>query len=145
MQTALLCGCGVTLTAHDGQQTACALRCVRCARRERLSRENFDGLRELVLQRDGYQCQCCGEVAEARLVVHHRRPGWNRLGWLVTICRACHVRVHLVVRPGYACSGLLLTLWREAHRGRPMQKRLAFEGGADPASQVRLFPDALSQ
>ncbi len=109
-QRALLCGCG----AAPG--------CVRCRRRARLSRENFEGLREAVLRRDDWQCQCCGEVERALLLVHHRRPGWNREQWLVTICRACHVRVHLTFRPRF--SGLLRRLWREAHRGLPEQRVL---------------------
>jgi hypothetical protein len=134
-QTALLCGCGSALMLRNGM-------CARCSRRERLSRENFAGLRELVLDRDGYQCQCCGEVDETRLVVHHRRAGFNRLGWLVTICRACHVRVHLTFRPRYGYSGLLYTLWREAHRGAPLQARLPLElASSMTGEQVPLFLD----
>lgn len=133
MQTALLCGCGSPFILRNGM-------CPRCLRRDRHSRENFDGLRELILERDGWQCQCCGEVDASRLVVHHRRPGFNRGKWLITICRACHVRVHLMYRPGYACPELLLALWREIHPAVPLQARLPLEGGFDEAEQVWLFP-----
>lgn len=134
VQTALLCGCGSALLLRNGM-------CARCYRRDRHSRENFDGLRELVLERDGWRCRCCAEVEEARLVVHHRWPGFNRLRWLITICRVCHVRVHLTRRPGYSYSDLLLTLWREVHRRTPLQTRLPLELVLDPAEQVWLFPE----
>ena len=57
---------------------------------------HFSGLREAVLRRDGRQCVNCG--ARKRLVVHHRdgqgrgsKRVNNRLGNLVTMCRACHI------------------------------------------------------
>ena len=129
-QTALLCGCGTTLNAHNGQQAACALSCVRCLRRARLSRENFAGLRELVLRRDDWQCQVCGEVDAAQLVVHHRRPGDHRLTHLITLCRACHVRVHRTWRPGYgfASIAMLRRLWRESNRDLAEQRLLDLLG-----------------
>jgi 5-methylcytosine-specific restriction endonuclease McrA len=118
-QTSLLCGCGSPDLFRRGL-------CRRCERRARLSREHFDGLREFVLARDGHQCQACGELASDKLLVHHRRPG-NRLPNLLTLCRACHVRVHRTWRPrfGFASVPLLRRLWREANRGLAEQRLLA--------------------
>ena len=119
LQTSLLCGCG------SGQLFRRGL-CRRCERRARLSRERFDGLREIVLARDGRQCQACGELDPAKLLVHHRRPG-NRLPNLLTLCRACHARIHHTWRPrfGFASTPLLRNLWREANRGLAEQRLLA--------------------
>ena len=89
-QISLLCGCGG------------AVNCPRCARRERLNREQFGGEREAVLRRDEYQCQACGEVAEELIVVHHRKPGQQTRRWMLTLCRRCHVRAHFLHRPTFA-------------------------------------------
>ena len=110
--------------------------CSRGLRRARLSRERYGGWRESVLRRDDWQCQLCGSLDE--IVVHHRPRG------LITLCRACHVRVHHVMRPtyGFACRcELLLTLWREMHRRIPIQRYLLPLPGELPAGVQRpLFP-----
>ena len=106
-QASLLCGCGATLP------------CERCARRERLNREQFDGNREAVLRRDEYQCQACGELDGRLILVHHRT---RRL--YVTLCRRCHPVIHFTARPSYAMlaeTPFLYLLWRELHRGQPEQ------------------------
>lgn len=59
----------------------------------------FGGLRELVLQRDGYKCQRCGVallLTPHRTAVHHRDgdKDHNSLDNLVTLCRKCHPRIH---------------------------------------------------
>lgn len=133
MQTALLCGCGSPVLRGD--------LCTRCARRARHSREKYDGLREAALQRDGYQCQLCGSLDRARLVVHHRRPGFNRLAFLVTLCRACHVRTHRTWRPGYvfAVDAFRWRLWREANREIAAQTVLSFSGDSVAGVQPTLF------
>ncbi len=133
-QTALLCGCG----APDSR---CTGFCTRCERRARLSREKFDGLREQALERDDHQCQCCGELDPALVLVHHRRPGHNRLKYLVTICRRCHIRVHLTFRPAFAFAlhPLLYQLWREVHRRFPRQTLLSFGSSVAAARQAALF------
>jgi len=67
------------------------------ARREE---QHFSGNREAVLDRDDHKCQICN--TSRYLVVHHRdgqgrghsSPN-NELDNLITLCRACHVRVHL--------------------------------------------------
>ena len=133
-QTSLLCGCGGPDNVGRGL-------CSRCLRRARLSRERFAGLRELALQRDSYQCQCCGELDTRLVLVHHRRPGFNRLRYFVTICRRCHVRVHLTCRPcfAFATNGLLYQLWAEVHRRTPKQRLLALLEDDKRAYQAGLF------
>lgn len=54
-------------------------------------------LREVVLDRDGEQCQGCG-TKDAELHVHHIVPlgcgGTNTLRNLITLCDGCHGRIH---------------------------------------------------
>jgi HNH endonuclease len=131
IQTALLCGCGGSLP------------CTKCERRARLSREMFGGEREAVLLRDGRQCQVCGDPEARRLVVHHRVPGQNERRWLVTLCRACHVRAHHTARPGVVlvlATPFLFRLWRELHPRQALQLLLA-PAKAD-AVQAALFESA---
>lgn len=127
-QIALLCGCGGDVE------------CRYCARRARLNREHFAGQRELVLRRDGCQCQLCGEPDPRNLVVHHRRPGHNRAKYLVTLCRACHVRVHFTLRPGFGFVSLPFrrTLWRELHPRMAEQRPLPI-GEPERAEQIKFF------
>jgi len=62
--------------------------------------KHFSGKRKDALQRDGFRCTVCG--SDSDLVVHHidwngrgkLKPN-NDLGNLTTVCRACHVRIHL--------------------------------------------------
>jgi len=115
MQPAWWCrSCGTTdLYAHGW--------CRRCYDRHRRSALFFGGYRETVLSRDGC-CQLC--LSAQRLVVHHRRPGQNRLALQITLCRRCHVPIRRRHRlPGFY-SELFLQLWRELHPDLPIQLRL---------------------
>ena len=105
-QEVLWCACGSLLVNRHGT-------CAQCNRRQRLSKEDFGGLRERVLVRDAWSCRACG--APDDLLVHHRRPGSNRAALLLTLCRACHTRVHHTRRPAYSFDALLRDLWREMH------------------------------
>ncbi len=132
-QSVLSCGCGEPAATGAGL-------CRLCARRVRLSRERFGGLREPVLRRDGYRCRGCGELNRGALIVHHRWPGRTLLWLLVTLCRGCHVKVHRRKAPALAFSPFLLMLWRELHRGWPEKGRLAFLLPAEDAvAQGSLF------
>lgn len=58
-------------------------------------------VRQYVLWRDGYTCQCCGAHAtkkkEVRLHVHHlesRKTGGNAPDNLITLCKDCHKKLH---------------------------------------------------
>jgi 5-methylcytosine-specific restriction endonuclease McrA len=61
-----------------------------------LNQEDYDQLKERVLNRDGWKCQCCG--TSANLQVHHlvRRSqlGPDALENLMTLCAGCHRREH---------------------------------------------------
>lgn len=55
-------------------------------------------VRQYVLKRDNYTCQCCGKHKEGvKLHVHHketRKSGGNSPGNLITLCEDCHKAVH---------------------------------------------------
>lgn len=58
-------------------------------------------VRQYVLWRDGYTCQCCGthgsKKKEIKLHVHHlesRKTGGNAPDNLITLCEACHKAYH---------------------------------------------------
>ncbi len=70
LQESLFCGCGAEASAGG--------LCHICERREWHSRENFAGLLDDVLGRDGFRCPVCGEVDREQLAGHHRRPGVNQ-------------------------------------------------------------------
>ena len=131
IQVALLCGCGSPELYRRNL-------CRRCERRDRLSREHFAGLREEALRRDDWQCQVCGAFG---YIVHHRRPGFNRLRFLLTLCLRCHARVHRTFRPRYAfaTNPFLYQLWREVHRATPKQTLLALLEDDKRAYQAGLF------
>ena len=58
----------------------------------------FWNVREYVLFRDGYQCQCCkGKSKDKILNVHHiqsRKIGGNSPNNLITLCETCHNKYH---------------------------------------------------
>ena len=63
---------------------------------------NEYNVRQYVLHRDGYKCQCCGkkpsENKGVKLHVHHlesRKVGGNAPDNLVTLCEDCHKLYHL--------------------------------------------------
>jgi len=61
-----------------------------------LSRGEYDRLRVRVLERDRWQCQCCG--SSVNLQVHHLqyrgRLGPDSLDNLVSLCADCHNKEH---------------------------------------------------
>ena len=58
----------------------------------------FWNIREYVLFRDGYTCQCCkGKSRDKFLNVHHiesRKTGGNAPNNLITLCETCHTGYH---------------------------------------------------
>ena len=112
-QKALFCPCGAPLPAIAGL-------CAGCYWRERHSARAFGGNRERALERDGRQCRACGDARV--LHVHHRRPGDH--GSLVTVCAACHARIHRTRALRRFMPDALLSLWREWHPGVPEQLQL---------------------
>ena len=111
------------------------------------NQRKFDGLRERALIRDGRQCLGCGAAHSDQMIVHHRVPDLHRLPLLITLCRACHARVHHTWRPRFGMPEFLRTLWREQYRGLPEQLELTLRSAsvtAGPQSllQVSLFEAA---
>ncbi len=62
----------------------------------RLDNFSYETLRWEILRRDGWRCQSCGTMTN--LEVHHREfrshSGANSEENLITLCTACHDRVH---------------------------------------------------
>ena len=57
---------------------------------------SYEDLRQQILRRDGWRCQSCG--AMSNLEVHHKQfrshSGHDLEGNLITLCRACHAKIH---------------------------------------------------
>ncbi|MGH9622714.1 MAG: HNH endonuclease [Bryobacteraceae bacterium] len=111
-QRNLFCPCGRGLPAIAGL-------CRPCSRAAAYSRQRFAGLRDQILERDGFRCRACG--ASGRLHVHHRQPGVNEPDLLITVCARCHVRLHRLLALRRWIPDLLAVLWAEQHPGRPRQ------------------------
>jgi len=62
----------------------------------RLDPVDYESLRQQILRRDNWRCQSCG--AMMNLEVHHREfrshSGADSEDNLITLCTACHARVH---------------------------------------------------
>lgn len=93
--------------------------CRSCYRAADRSRRNFGGVREEILERDGRLCRACGGAE--RLHVHHRKPGVNDRDLLITVCAACHARLHRLAALRFWIPDLLVILWTEQHPGVPVQ------------------------
>ena len=59
---------------------------------KRQDEEYFGGLREKVLERDGYKCRVCSKpgVYGKKLTVHHRKPGVSIMRLLIKCTLALH-------------------------------------------------------
>jgi DNA-binding transcriptional LysR family regulator len=110
--TPLFCECGQNPATLAG-------RCRSCYFRAAHSRHRFAGFREQVLARDNFRCLVCQE--SHRLAVHHRRPGVNEPEFLVTVCAACHARIHRLRAIRRWIPEPLVALWIEQHPGVPVQ------------------------
>jgi hypothetical protein len=82
----------------------------------------FGGHRPDVLCRDKEICVSCGRAAT---VVHHRLPGKNDPSLLVSLCRACHNRIHRWERIKAFVSAEFSILWQEQHPAAPLQLSLS--------------------
>jgi hypothetical protein len=84
VQAAICCPCG------NEKILALGL-CATCYTLKRQDAEYFGGLREQVLERDGYACRVCGDPDPG---VHHREPGKSALHLMIALCAGCHAKVH---------------------------------------------------
>jgi len=64
--------------------------------RLRLDPISYERLRQQILRRDAWRCQYCGTMSN--LEVHHRKfrshSGSDFEENLITLCAACHTRMH---------------------------------------------------
>jgi hypothetical protein len=82
---------------------------------KRQDEENYGGLREAVLDRDGRRCRACPNRERRKLCVHHRVPGVSQLELMITLCTGCHAIVERTQIVLGEMTPLLLVLWREKH------------------------------
>jgi len=117
-QRALFCTCGSAKIFAKSM-------CLRCYQAHWHDQRHFGGLRSQAIARDG-RCILCDEIERGKLIVHHRKPGYNALGRFATVCRACHLQIHLRRRLSYALSTKFKAFWREQHRNQAEQLELEF-------------------
>jgi len=135
-QRAMHCPCG------NAKVLALGL-CSTCYTLKRQDEEYFGGLRETVLERDGYRCRVCDASGRNKrsIIVHHRVPGKSVLNLMLSLCPACHAKVHRTKAVLSAMPPLLLKLWREQHPEGYEQVQLDFRMRQTAARSVRLFED----
>lgn len=136
-QGAFYCRCGNEKILANGL-------CATCYTLKRQDGVYFGGLREVVLQRDGYCCRVCGASGRRKrsIVVHHRVPGRSELSLMISLCPACHARVGRTKAVLAEMPPLLLELWREQHPEGHEQKMLDFKASCPMAQAVRLFEES---
>ena len=65
--------------------------------RLRLDAASYENLRQQILRRDGWRCQCCGTMSN--LEVHHEQfrsqSGNDSEENLITLCTCCHGDMHI--------------------------------------------------
>ena len=136
VQRAMLCRCGnAKMLAHGLCRTCYTLR--------RQDAEHFGGLRETVLERDGYRCRVCDASGRDKwsITAHYRVPGRSVLHLMISLCPGCHAKVHRTIAVLAAMPPLLLELWREQHPQGHEQTMLDFKVKRPVATDGRLFED----
>ncbi len=103
---------------------------------------HFAGLRERVLERDGYRCSVCDASGRDKrsIIVHHRKPGRSLLSLMISLCPGCHAKVHRTIAVLGEMPPLLRELWREQHPDGHEQAALDFTEQTPAAQPVALFP-----
>ena len=131
------CRCGREKILANGM-------CAVCYALRRHDAAYFSGLREVVLERDGYSCRVCGASGRNKrtITVHHRVPGKSDLRLMLALCPGCHAKVHRTKAVLSAMPPLLLQLWRELHPNGHEQTNLDFRVPVVPAVSVPLFAEA---
>jgi 5-methylcytosine-specific restriction endonuclease McrA len=139
VQRALHCRCGREKILALGL-------CATCYTLKRQDEEYFGGLREQVLERDGYCCRVCGASGRRKrsIVVHHRVPGRSVLHLMISLCPVCHVKVGRTKAVLSQMPALLLELWREQHPLGHEQTALNFKANFPAAKSAPLFLDRLT-
>ena len=134
VQRALHCRCGREKILALGL-------CATCYTLKRQDDEYFGGLREQVLERDGYCCRVCGASGRRKrfIVVHHRVPGKSLLHLMISLCPGCHAKVGRTKVVLSQMPPLLLELWREQHPLAHEQTALDFEVNFPAAKKAPMF------
>jgi hypothetical protein len=134
VQGTMHCPCGREKILANGL-------CASCYTLKRQDAEYFGGLRETVLERDGYRCRVCDAPGgrKREMIVHHRVPGKSVLALMIALCPGCHAKVHRTKAVITAWPRLLLELWREQHPTGHEQTMLDFNLNKPPAKPVPLF------
>jgi hypothetical protein len=140
LQHVLHCPCG------NAKVLALGL-CATCYTLKRQDEEHFGGLREAVLERDGYRCRVCDASGRDKrsIIVHHRVPGKSILNLMLSLCPACHAKIHRTKAVLSAMPPLLLKLWREQHPEGHEQTALNFALKKPFAVPVLLFHQKTSK
>ena len=117
--------------------------CATCYTLHRQDEAHFGGLREVVLDRDGHCCRVCGASGRDKrsIIVHHRVPGRSILRLMISLCPACHARIHKTRMVLSEMPKLLLELWREQHPRAHEQTMLDFQVQKPTIQSVRLFSE----
>jgi 5-methylcytosine-specific restriction endonuclease McrA len=117
--------------------------CSTCYTLKRQDEEYFGGLREAVLERDGYRCRVCDASGRDKrsVIVHHRVPGKSTMSLMLSLCPGCHAKIHQTKAALSAMPPLLLKLWREQHPKGPEQVQLDFTSKKPIAKLVPLFKE----
>lgn len=138
-QRSLYCRCGRDKVRANGH-------CATCYVLRQQDRAYFGGLRELVLERDGYSCRVCGASGRGKhtIAVHHRVPGKSLLHTMISLCLGCHAKLHRTQAVLSEMPPLLLTLWREQHPRGHEQTSLDFARRGPAAVAVSLFGEGES-
>ena len=133
-QGALHCPCGRQKILAQGL-------CGTCYTLKRQDEAYFGGLREAVLERDGYRCRVCDASGRDKrsIIVHHRVPGKSELNLMLSLCPGCHAKVHRTKTILRAMPPLLLHLWREQHPRGHEQVQLDFTMKKTPVKLISLF------
>jgi hypothetical protein len=136
LQSTMHCRCGNPKILAHGL-------CSTCYSLKRQDEEYFGGLREKVLERDGYRCRVCDASGRDRrsIIVHHRVPGKSVMSLMISLCPGCHAKVHRTIAVLSEMPALLLVLWREQHPDGHEQTTMDFDVKAKAAELVPLFDD----
>jgi hypothetical protein len=119
--------------------------CATCYTLKRQDEEYFGGLRETVLERDGYRCRGCGAAGREKrsIIVHHRVPGVSKLELMISLCPGCHAKVERTRVVLAEMNPLLLELGREQHPDGQEQIMLAFSAREPAVRRFRSRPTIL--
>ena len=134
-QHVMHCRCGKAKVLAHGM-------CAVCYTLKRQDEEHFGGLREKVLERDGYRCRVCDASGRDKrsIIVHHRVPGKSaaRSHDLALSCLPCEDPSDARRGADHASS----SVWSYGESNIPQaheQTALNFSPVRPPAKAVALF------